>query len=136
MPLITDSTEKVFDITSVHKGDLIRAKYSGWDEPRNGIVTAVSEDKLTVLFLPGLGNVTNYFVILAAEVEAGKELTDLADVAIANIADGDAIVYDLATTKYINKAISLDDLADVAIANPADAETLTYVAADTAWKNL
>jgi len=72
MPLITDSTEKVFDITSVHKGDLIRAKYSTWDEPRNGIVTAVSEDKLTVLFLPGLGNVTNYFVILAAEVEAGK----------------------------------------------------------------
>ena len=72
MPLITDSTEKVFDTTSVHKGDLIRAKYSGWDEPRNGIVTAVSEDKLTVLFLPGLGNVTNYFAILAAEIEAGK----------------------------------------------------------------
>lgn len=72
MPLITDNTEKVFDITSVHKGDLIRAKYSGWDESRNGIVTTVSEDKLTVLFLPGLGNVTNYFTILAAEVEAGK----------------------------------------------------------------
>jgi hypothetical protein len=72
MPLITDSTEKVFDTTSVHKGDLIRAKYSGWDEPRNGIITAVSEDKLTVLFLPGLGNVTNYYTILAAEVEASK----------------------------------------------------------------
>ena len=72
MPLITDSTEKVFNISSVHKGDLIRAQYSGWDEPRNGIITAVSEEKLTVLFLPGIGNVTNYFVILAAEVEAGK----------------------------------------------------------------
>ena len=72
MPLITDSTEKIFDTTSVHKGDLIRAQYSGWDEPRNGIITAVSEEKLTVLFLPGLGNVTNYFVILATEVQAGK----------------------------------------------------------------
>ena len=72
MPLITDSTEKVFDISSVHKGDLIRAQYNGWDEPRNGIITAVSEDKLTVLFLPGLGNVTNYYAILAAEVEASK----------------------------------------------------------------
>lgn len=72
MPLITDSTEKVFDTTSVHKGDLIRAQYNGWDEPRNGIITAVSEDKLTVLFLPGLGNVTNYYTILAAEVEASK----------------------------------------------------------------
>lgn len=63
-------------------------------------------------------------------------LAGLTDVAIANLADGDAIVYDLATTKYINKAISLDDLADVDIAAPADAETLTYVAADTKWKNL
>ncbi len=72
MPLITDSTEKVFDTTSVHKGDLIRAKYSGWDKPRNGIITAVSEEKLTALFLPGLGNVTNYYTILATEVQAGK----------------------------------------------------------------
>lgn len=72
MPLITDSTGKVFDITSVHKGDLIRAKYAGWDEPRNGIITAVSEETLTVLFLPWIGNVTNYFTILATEVQAGK----------------------------------------------------------------
>ena len=72
MPLITDSTEKVFDISSVHKGDLIRAQYSAWDEPRNGIITAVSEEKLTVLFLPGIGNVTNYYTILATEVQANK----------------------------------------------------------------
>jgi hypothetical protein len=72
MPLITDTINKVFDKASVHKGDLIRAKHVTWDEPRNGIVTAVSDNKLTVLFLPGLGNVTNYFTILASEVETGK----------------------------------------------------------------
>jgi hypothetical protein len=72
MPLIIDATSKVFDKASVHKGDLIRAKHETWDEPRNGIVTAVSDKKLTVLFLPGLGNVTNYFTILASEVAAGK----------------------------------------------------------------
>jgi len=72
MPLIIDTTSKVFDKASVHKGDLIRAKHETWDEPRNGIVTAVSDDKLTVIFLPGLGNVTNYFTILASEVAAGK----------------------------------------------------------------
>jgi hypothetical protein len=72
MPLITDTISKVFDKASVHKGDLIRAKHETWDEPRNGIITAVSDDKLTVLFLPGLGNVTNYYTILASEVEAGK----------------------------------------------------------------
>lgn len=72
MPLITDTINKVFDKASVHKGDLIRAKHETWDEPRNGIVTTVSDNKLTVLFLPGLGNVTNYFTILASEVETGK----------------------------------------------------------------
>mgnify|MGYP000957146870 CR=1 FL=1 len=72
MPLITDTINKVFDKASVHKGDLIRAKHVTWDEPRNGIVTTVSDNKLTVLFLPGLGNVTNYFTILASEVETGK----------------------------------------------------------------
>jgi len=72
MPLIKDTINIVFDEASVHKGDLIRAKHETWDEPRNGIVTAVSDDKLTVLFLPGLGNVTNYFTILASEVAAGK----------------------------------------------------------------
>ena len=72
MPLITDTINKVFDKASVHKGNLIRAKHVTWDEPRNGIVTTVSDNKLTVLFLPGLGNVTNYFTILASEVETGK----------------------------------------------------------------
>ena len=72
MPLIKDTVNTVFDEASVHKGDLIRAKHETWDEPRNGIITAVSDKKLTVLFLPGLGNVTNYFTILASEVAAGK----------------------------------------------------------------
>lgn len=72
MLLIIDNTEKVFDIAKIGKGDLIRAKYHSWPAPRNGIVTAVSENKLTVLFLPDIGNVTNYFVILASEVEAQK----------------------------------------------------------------
>ncbi len=72
MPLIIDNIEKAFDASSIHKGDLIRAQYHTWTEAINGLVTAVSEDKLTVLFLPGLGNVTNYFTILASEVSAGK----------------------------------------------------------------
>ena len=63
-------------------------------------------------------------------------LAGLTDVAIdAQLADGDVIAYDLATTKYINKALALGDLADVELANLADAETLTYVLADTKWKN-
>lgn len=71
MSLIKDSSTKAFDADAIHKGDLIRAQYHTWPEPRNGIVTAVSDEKLTVLFLPGLGNVSNYFPIGAAEVVAG-----------------------------------------------------------------
>lgn len=72
MPLIAKSKEKVFDETSIRKGDLIRAEYEGWDKPRNGIVTNVKKDKLTVLFLPEIGNVTSYYTILAQEVAEDK----------------------------------------------------------------
>lgn len=72
MPLIKSSKEKVFNRSSIKKGDLIRAKYEGWPKPRNGIVTNVKDDKLTVLFLPEIGNVTSYYTILAGEVHAGK----------------------------------------------------------------
>ncbi len=81
MSLIISTTEQVFNPQDIEQGDLIRAKYSGWGSWRNGIVTAVQPDKLTVLFLPGVGNVTNYFQIAASEVEAGswavKWTTDL-----------------------------------------------------------
>lgn len=62
-------------------------------------------------------------------------LSGLTDVAIANLADGDAIVYDLATTKYVNKALELTDLADVAIANIADGDAIVYDLATTKYIN-
>lgn len=92
MPLIIDGAGKVFDTTKIHKGDLIRAKYAGWEGPRNGIITTVSEKTLTVLFLPGIGNVTSYYKIVASEVQAGKWIirwtTDLKT--INNEGDDDA----------------------------------------------
>ena len=62
-------------------------------------------------------------------------LAGLTDVAIANIADGDAITYDLATQKYINKALGLADLADVSIANIADGDAIVYDLATTKYTN-
>lgn len=72
MPIIKDSTEKVFDPEQVQKGNLINAKRAGWTEPKNGIITAITDDQLTVLMLPGIGNVTNYFIIPASEVVGGE----------------------------------------------------------------
>ena len=71
MPIIKDSTEKIFDPEQVQKGNLINAKRAGWTEPKNGIITAITDDQLTVLMLPGIGNVTNYFIIPASEVVGG-----------------------------------------------------------------
>ena len=68
MALLKYMNQSVFDTNKVHKGDLIRAKYISWPNARNGIVTSVNDNKLMVLFLPDIGNVTNYFFILASEV--------------------------------------------------------------------
>lgn len=59
----------------------------------------------------------------------------LTDVNITSVSDGDAIVYDSSSQKYVNKALALGDLSDVTIASPTDTEKLTYVSADSAWKN-
>ena len=71
MPLIKEGSIRTFDTEVIHKGDLVRAQYHTWPEPRNGLLASVNEERLTVLFLPGLGNVSNYFPIAAAEVAAG-----------------------------------------------------------------
>jgi endonuclease YncB( thermonuclease family) len=62
-------------------------------------------------------------------------LAGLTDVAIANVADGDVIAYDLATQKYINKALGLADLADVSLANIADGDAIVYDLATTSYIN-
>lgn len=70
MPLvITESVDKFDD---VQKRDFIRAQYQTWPEPRNGIVTAVSDDMLTAIFLPGVNSAACYFTVKATEVAAGK----------------------------------------------------------------
>lgn len=71
MSLLKESSTETFDPAAIHKGDLVRAQYHTWPEPRNGIVTKVEDARVIVLFLPGLGNVSNYFPIAASEVAAG-----------------------------------------------------------------
>lgn len=72
MSILTTSTEKAFDKTKIAKGDLIRAKYAGWDEAMNGIVASVKDSEIRVLYVGTITNVTNYFTIKAEEVNDGK----------------------------------------------------------------
>lgn len=71
MPLIVPSGAAVFDAGAIGRGDLIRAKYLGWDGARNGVVVQVEGDEVSVLYRPEIANVISFFSIRAGEVEAG-----------------------------------------------------------------
>lgn len=71
MELITTSGAAVINAAAIQKGDLIRAQYAAWAEPRNGQVAAVTEDEIRVIWQPGIRNVTNFFSIYAEELADG-----------------------------------------------------------------
>lgn len=84
MALIIESSRPVFDTKKIEKGYLLYAKHQSWDKGRVGIVTSATEDKLTVQYLPGVGNVTNHFFITASEaaedrwtIRWSKDLTEI-----------------------------------------------------------
>lgn len=71
MELIITSGAPAINTEAIAKGDLIRAKYSAWNEERNGQVAAVTPDEIRVIWQPGIRNVTNFFTITADEIAAG-----------------------------------------------------------------
>lgn len=72
MSLIIEASRPVFDSSEIKKGYLVYAMHRSWNEERCGIVTRVTEDKVTVQFTPGIGNVMNHFTIPATEVSGGQ----------------------------------------------------------------
>lgn len=72
MAVIEKSTTDVFDVESIKKADLVRARYYSWTEPVNGLVTKVTPEAITVLYLPRIHNACSYFEIYASEVSKGK----------------------------------------------------------------
>lgn len=71
MSIITNAQKTGFDSAKVKKGDFIRAKYKTWGSAHNGLVAGVNEKEIRILYIPEIGNVTNYFVIPVTEVENG-----------------------------------------------------------------
>jgi hypothetical protein len=64
------------------------------------------------------------------------ELDDLSDVDTTGVADGDALVYDTATTSWVPGSVAIDslnDINDVNITTPANGEVLVY--SDGDWVN-
>lgn len=71
IPIIITASVPQFDLSLLHKRDLVRAQYKDWEEPRNGLLVNAQTDELTVLFLPGVGVATSYYTVRADEVAAG-----------------------------------------------------------------
>ena len=88
MALLTTSSVTAIDTTAIAKGDLIRAKYTAWDSAINGVVASVTDKLIRVLYIGTGGNVTNYFVITADELEDGLwEVSWSADLTTINEED-------------------------------------------------
>lgn len=72
MMLLTEQTKVSFDLSAVRCGDVLWGKHRTWKDGKAGFVSAAAGDKLVVQYHPGIGNVTNHFVVLAAEAAAGE----------------------------------------------------------------
>lgn len=71
MELFLEKCKGVFN-TGIKKGTLIWAKKDGWEAGIPGFVSAVSEDKLVVMFHPNISNVVNHYIIPADEVAGNR----------------------------------------------------------------
>ena len=69
--ILIESTRNLINTEEITRGTLIWSKHFSWEEGRTGIVSAVTEKLITVLFLPSLQNVRNHFTIPATELEDG-----------------------------------------------------------------
>lgn len=79
-----------------------------------------------------------YFTNQRAISAVGENLAldALSDVATSGVNDGDALVYDTATTSWVPGSVAIDalnDINDVTITTPADGQVLTYNSGT--WEN-
>lgn len=72
MALITEKPVIAFDLTQINRGYLLWGRHYTWKEGKAGFVTAATEKELIVQFHPGIGNVTNHFIIPVSEAADGQ----------------------------------------------------------------
>lgn len=72
MALVEEKTVMAYDLSQIQAGDLFYGRHKTWNEGKSGIVTTANDRELIVQYYPGIANVTNHFIIPAAEVYAGE----------------------------------------------------------------
>lgn len=72
MALIIEKPMTAFDLSQIERGCLLWGRHTTWNEGKAGVVTSAMEEQLIVQYYPGIGNVTNHFIIPASEVAEGQ----------------------------------------------------------------
>lgn len=72
MPLLKEEPAMAFDLTQISRGCLLWGRHFTWDEGRAGFVTSATKEQLIVQYHPGVGNVTNHFIVPVSEVADGQ----------------------------------------------------------------
>lgn len=72
MALVVEQPVASFDLSQIKCGDLLWGKHKTWGEGKAGFVTSAKGDQLIVQYYPGIGNVTNHFIIPASEAVDGQ----------------------------------------------------------------
>lgn len=68
MAIIITESKTTINTEEITRGTLIWAKHSSWGAGICGIVSGVTEEKITVRYLPSVQNVQNHFEIPASEL--------------------------------------------------------------------
>ncbi len=72
MALVTEKPVTTFDLEQIGCGYLLWGRHKTWDEGKSGIVTSATENQLIIQYHPGIGNITNHFIIPVSEVISGE----------------------------------------------------------------
>ena len=72
MSLVIEKPRVAFDLSQIKRGYLLWGRHSTWNEGKAGFVTAATEEQLIVQYYPGIGNVTNHFIIPVSEAAEGQ----------------------------------------------------------------
>ena len=72
MELVIEKPVESFDLEQIKRGYLLWGRHYTWNEGRAGFVTSATEDQLIVQYYPGIGNVTNHFIIPVSEAAEGQ----------------------------------------------------------------
>ena len=72
MALVTEKERVAFDMAQIGRGYLLWGRHYTWNKGKAGFVTSATEEQLIVQYHPGIGNVTNHFMIPVSEVVSGQ----------------------------------------------------------------